>query len=675
MVDKSQAKALKDFVMEAEEILEGLAEDLEGAQEQFETSGKVRPDRLNKIFRQMHSLKGLASMFNLQRITTLSHDLESLLDKVRLGKVKPAPALFSLLSDSRITLRALVSEAGKDGVEKAEIDSLLKRIAGDGVPASKEDSGSGGLLLDEATLKSLTEYEEHRLRENIEEENRILAIQVGFDFADFDTKLRALSERLGDQGEVISTLPVVDPSLPAGIHFRLLFGTRLSIEQTLALVAETGATVTDLMPKSQKTEAEPEEVGDEGPSQEAAESEAEDLRGLSNTVKVDIEKLDVVMGIVGELNLVKTSLERLAGRVEATEGQKELASDLFKQVRSMDKKLEDLQRAIIDIRLVPIGQIFNKLNRTARRLARQAGKEISIQLYGGETELDKMMMDAIVSPLIHIIRNSIDHGLEPPEDRLAAGKSAEGLLSISAYQKGNSIIIEVSDDGRGLQFERIRQAAVKRGLADPKHPPSDEECMELIFAPGFSSAETVTEVSGRGVGLDAVQASIQDMKGSIALWSEPGRGTAFQITLPITLAIIQSLIVGCCDQSFAIPISSVLETFRTSEPDIQLVDQREVFDLRGVTLPLLRLEERFGLKRTAPRDNERLFVVVARRGEKVAGIVVDELLGEQETVVHPIGEKLGRVPGVAGATEVGENQVILVIDTASLFTQLEAAKV
>ena len=674
MVDKSQAKALKDFVMEAEEILEGLAEDLEGAQEQFETSGKVRPDRLNKIFRQMHSLKGLASMFNLQRITTLSHDLESLLDKVRLGKVKPAPALFSLLSDSRITLRALVSEAGKDGVEKAEIDSLLKRIAGDGVPASKEDSGSGGLLLDEATLKSLTEYEEHRLRENIEEENRILAIQVGFDFADFDTKLRALSERLGDQGEVISTLPVVDPSLPAGIHFRLLFGTRLSIEQTLALVAETGATVTDLMPKSQKTEAEPEEVGDEGPSQEAAESEAEDLRGLSNTVKVDIEKLDVVMGIVGELNLVKTSLERLAGRVEATEGQKELASDLFKQVRSMDKKLEDLQRAIIDIRLVPIGQIFNKLNRTARRLARQAGKEISIQLYGGETELDKMMMDAIVSPLIHIIRNSIDHGLEPPEDRLAAGKSAEGLLSISAYQKGNSIIIEVSDDGRGLQFERIRQAAVKRGLADPKHPPSDEECMELIFAPGFSSAETVTEVSGRGVGLDAVQASIQDMKGSIALWSEPGRGTAFQITLPITLAIIQSLIVGCCDQSFAIPISSVLETFRTSEPDIQLVDQREVFDLRGVTLPLLRLEERFGLKRSAPKDSDRIFVVVARRGEKVAGIVVDELLGEQETVVHPIGEKLGRVPGVAGATEVGENQVILVIDTASLFTVLEAAK-
>ncbi len=198
--------------------------------------------------------------------------------------------------------------------------------------------------------------------------------------------------------------------------------------------------------------------------------------------------------------------------------------------------------------------------------------------------------------------------------------------------------------------------------------------MELIFQPGFSSAETVTEVSGRGVGLDAVRAAIQEMKGSIGLWSEPGKGTTFQITLPITLAIIQSLIVACAGQSFAIPISSVLETFRTEEDEIQLVDQREVFNLRGVTLPLLRLEDRFRLKRPAARASDRVFVVVARRGEKAAGIVVDELLGEQETVVHPIGQRLGRVPGVAGATEVGENQVILVIDTASLFTVLETAK-
>lgn len=675
MVDKNRAKQLKDFVAEAEEILESLAEDLEKAQEQFEATSKVKPDRLNKIFREMHSLKGLASMFNLDRITTLSHDLESILDKVRLGKAKLDAGRFSVLNDSRIALRALVSEAG-EGEEITPIDHLIRRLSGDGTTEVKPLRGIDALLLDEPTRKSLTEYEEHRLRENVEEENHIFAIQVGFDFSDFDQRLRQLTEQISDCGEVISTLPVVDPGLTGGIHFRLVFGTRKTLDEVSALVADAGGAVSDLMPAAASPQSLPEEASEEPDllPGEGVEQEAEDARGLSNTVKVDIEKLDIVMGIVGELNLVKAVLERIAGRMEAAEGQKELSVDLFKQVRSMDRKLNDLQRAIIDIRLVPIGQIFNKLNRTARRLARQAGKVVRVELYGGETELDKMMMDQLVTPLIHLIRNSIDHGLEPPPERRAKGKGEEGTLAISAYQKGNSILIEVTDDGRGLQLERIREAAVRRGLADAKQALSPEECLEMIFLPGFSSAETVTEVSGRGVGLDAVKASLDALKGSIAVWSEPDRGTTFQVTLPITLAIIQSLIVGCCDQIYAIPISSVVETFRAMEEEVQRVDQREVFNLRGVTLPLLRLEERFKLKRSAPRERGRIFVVVARRGEKVAGIVVDDLLGEQETVVHPLGERFGKVAGVAGATEVGENQVILVIDTVSLFGTFEAVK-
>ena len=675
MVDKNRAKQLKDFVAEAEEILEGLAEDLEKGQEQFEASGKVKPDRLNKIFREMHSLKGLASMFNLERIATLSHDLESLLDKVRLGKAKLDAGRFSLLNDSRVALRALVGEAG-EGEEKTDITQLMRRLSGEEAPEAKPLQGLDALLLDETTRRSLTEYEEHRLRENMEEENHIFSVQVGFDFSDFDSRLRDLTEQLSEFGEVISTLPVVDPALTGGIHFRLLLGTRKTREEILALVADSGGSVNDLLPAAaspalpiQATGEEPEPLAGDG-----VEQETEDARGLSNTVKVDIEKLDTVMGIVGELNLVKAALERIAGRLEAAEGQKDLSVDLFKQVRSMDRKLNDLQRAIIDIRLVPIGQIFNKLNRTARRLARQAGKVVRVELYGGETELDKMMMDQLVTPLIHLIRNSIDHGLEPPAERIATGKGEEGTLAISAYQKGNSILIEVNDDGRGLQLDKIREAAIRRGLADAKQTLTSEECLEMIFLPGFSSTEVVTEVSGRGVGLDAVRASLDALKGSIAVWSEPSRGTTFQVTLPITLAIIQSLIVGCCDQVYAIPISSVVETFRLMEEEIQRVDQREVFNLRGVTLPLLRLEERFKLKRARPRDQGRLFVVVARRGEKVAGIVVDELLGEQETVVHPLGERFGKVPGVAGATEVGENQVILVMDTVSLFGAIEGVK-
>jgi len=678
-MDKSQAKALKDFVAEAEEILEALSEDLEAAQEQFESAGKVRPDRVNKIFREMHSLKGLASMLNLERITTLSHDLESLLDRVRMGKIKFSPAIFGLLDDSRKALRTLISDAGQ-GREGQEIGALLSRIAGGGeaaAPVAAVPPEGAGLLLDEATLKSLTEYEEHRLKENVEEGSHLFAIQVGFSFADFDVRLRALTESLSAIGEVISTLPVVDPTLTDGLHFRLLFGTTMDQARVEAEVSGVGGHVTDILPRSaaavRPAESDRAPAPPEEPRTSTEAEEADDVRGLSNSVKVAITKLDAVMGVVGELNLVRTSLERATGRLAAEHGG-ELAAEFARHLRSMNKKLDELQRAIIDIRMVPIGQIFTRLNRTARRLARQAGKEVSIQLFGGETELDKMMIDELVTPLVHLIRNSIDHGLEPVEERIRAGKKAEGTLAVSAYQKGNSIVIEVTDDGRGLPLQKIRDAAVRKGLVSPEAALTPEECMELIFLPGFSSADRVTEVSGRGVGLDAVKSAVEALKGSISLWSEPGKGTTFQITLPITLAIIQSLIVSCCGQSYAIPISSVVETFRLSEEEIDWVDQREVFRLRGATLPLLRLERRFALDRGSERPT-RHFVVVARRGERNAGIVVDELLGEQETTIHPIGAHLGRVPGIAGATEVGENQVILVIDTASLLAAGEAGRV
>ena len=678
-MDKSQAKALKDFVAEAEEILEALSEDLETSQEQLESSGKVRPDRVNKIFREMHSLKGLASMLGLEKITAVAHDLESLLDRVRMGKVKFSPGLFALLHDSRKALRQLVADAG-EGRPGADTAALLTRIAAgvDARDAAAPRSAEPVLLLDENTLKSLTEYEEHRLRDNIEEGNRLFAIQVGFSFTDFDTRLRALTEKLGGSGEVISTLPVVDPSLTDGLHFRLLYGTSLGLAEVESEVAGTGAAVTDILPRLPGAAPDSEPLAAGEPAEEArgaAEAEeADDVRGLSNSVKVAISKLDAVMGIVGELNLVQTSFERSVQRLSAEEAQAELASEFGRHLRGMQKKLDELQRAIIDIRMVPIGQIFTRLNRTARRLARQANKQVSIQLYGGDTELDKMMIDELVTPLVHIIRNGIDHGLETPEERRAAGKTEEGLLGVSAYQKGNSIVIEVTDYGRGLQQEKIRAAAVRKGLVAEDAVLSAEECMELIFLPGFSSAETVTEVSGRGVGLDAVKTAVEGMKGTISVWSEPGRGTTFQLTLPITLAIIQSLIVSCCGQRYAIPISSVVETFRLREDEIDWVDRREVSNLRGATLPLLRLERRFGLEREG-KAPERHFVVVSRRGERSAGILVDELVGEQETVIHPIGRNLGRVPGVAGATEIGENQVILVIDTASLLATSEAVRV
>jgi two-component system, chemotaxis family, sensor kinase CheA len=686
-MDKTQAKAAKEFAAEAEELLEALAEDLDAGRGQFESSGKVRPDRLNKIFREMHSLKGLASMLALERITQLSHDLESLLDKIRMGKVKMAAGHFTLLSDCLRTLRILVKEAGQ-GEERTEIGGLLERIARSESSPDHEEAGNlfSRVNIDQATLASFTEYEEHRLKENLEEGNHIYAVQVGFDYADFDTRLRALSEKLTELGEIISTLPVVDPALTDGIHFRLLVGLPGSSSDVEAAVQEVNGTLLDLTlggapapaappVEVAATEAPAAPAEEPPPPAEAEEAQAlEEIQGISNTVKVDIEKLDAVMGIVGELNLVRTSLWKVTNDLQGVEEAEESAIAISKQVRIMEKKLGDLQRAIVDIRMVPIGQIFARINRTAKKLARGAGKDVNVHLYGGETELDKIMIDQLVTPLVHLIRNSIDHGLETPTDRVKHGKNAEGNLAISAYQKGNSIVIEVTDDGRGIQYEKIRQAAVRKGLVSEQATLTPEECMELIFQPGFSSADQVTEVSGRGVGLDAVKSSIEAMKGSIGLWSEPGQGTPFQTPPPLPLAIIQSLLVSCAGHQYAIPISSVLETLRIMEKQIQLVDRREVFDLRGVTLPLLRLDERFGLSQRERNPADRIFVVVARRGDKAAGIIVGDLLGEQETVVHPIGQRFSKIPGIAGATEVGENQVILVIDTASLFSTMETVR-
>jgi two-component system, chemotaxis family, sensor kinase CheA len=688
-MDKPQVKAIKDFIGEAEEILESLSEDVESAQQQFEAHSKIRPDVVNKIFREMHSLKGLASMLALEKITVVSHDMESLLDKVRMGKIKFNPQIFEVISESRRMLRQLVVEVGQGG-EKSSTEEILQKISvASGAQPKPKDTSKPKLKLEEETLKSFTEYEEHRLKENLEEGSNIFAVQVGYDFTDFDTRLRALTEALNEKGEVISTLPVMDPTLPDGIHFRLIFGTTLDEAQVSAISGVSEGKVSNILegaetkaadapaareekkaePKAEPDTQEPKEDG------AAVSDEADDIRGISNTVKVDILKLDEVMGLVGELGLVRASFRKIADSLLGMEEMEDTRRELLRHLRSMEKKLEELQRSIIEIRMVPIGQIFTRLNRTGRRLARQSGKEVSIQMFGGETELDKRIMDELVTPLVHIIRNAIDHGLEPTPDRLKAGKSTEGSLAISAYHRGNSIIVEVTDDGKGLDYEKIRKVAVERGVVGESIFLSPEECLDLIFQPGFSSADKVTEVSGRGVGLDAVKTSVESLKGSISVWTEKGKGCTFQIILPITLAIIQSLIVKCCDQFFAMPISSIVESFRINVDDLEFVDQKEVYNLRGLTLPIMRLESRFGLQREGGENPDSLFVVVAKRGDKVAGIIVDELQGEQETVIHPIGQKLGHIPGIAGATEIGENQVILVIDTAGLLAPTETVRV
>ena len=657
---KEDDRAREEFTSEAEKLLDTLSRDLV----EFEAQGKnVRPEVVNKIFREVHSLKGLAGMLGFVEIAELSHNLEDMLDKLRMGKIPIQKDLIDLLYDSVDGLNRLVISINDPSLAGlVDITNLSTRIhrTVTNQPAQKVEDPFAELTLDEQTKKSLTEYEEHRLTENVRAGKYILSIEQTFDFSDFDEKLRALTSALNEAGEVISTLPALDTSGGAGIAFRLLYGSTLNEPAVAALAPE--AKVGSL----RKTTSPPSTAMETAAVPEIAVEEDLSLRSMSQTVRVDISKLDHVMNIVGELIIEKTQLESLTRQLVAQQARM-AAHELGKIARNLDRKLSDLQKSVIETRMVPVGQIYSKLSRTVRKVARELHKEIDLVLRGEDTELDKMMVEELTDPLMHIIRNAIDHGIEPAAERVAAGKNPEGKVILNAYQQGNSVVLDVKDDGRGIDPERIRKIAVSRGIVGDKDAFDAQRALEVIFAPGFSTAAQVSEISGRGVGLDVVKKNIQDLKGTIDVISIPGQGTTFRISLPITLAIIQALIVRAGGEQFAIPLTSVEESLRIYSRDIRTVERREVFTLRDYTLPLLRLADAFGLSDDHDHGPDtKWFVVVTRAGEKTVGLLVDALVRQQEVVIKSIGERLKTIPGIAGATDIGESDIVLVIDVGTL---------
>jgi two-component system chemotaxis sensor kinase CheA len=660
---KDDERARREFTGEAEELLDTLSRSLAELEAQGQS---VRPELVNRIFREVHSLKGLAGMLGFTEISELSHNLEDMLDRLRMGKIAINRDLIDLLYDSIDSLNRLIlaiSDPSLEGlVDVQQLTSRIHQMATSQPQQAAADPFSE-LTLDDQTKRSLTEYEEHRLLENVKSGNQVLSIEVTFDFSDFDDKLRALTAKLTESGEVISTLPAIDATGGAGISFRLLYGSRQDVAAVTALAPE--ARVSSLRkvsppPVDRPSSFEGRTAIDEG----RGDTEDMSLRSASATVRVDIGKLDHVMNIVGELIIEKTQLEAV---IRGLTGQRALTQELTKIARNLDRKLNEMQRSVIDIRMVPVGQIYMKLNRTVRKVTRELNKEIELVLRGEDTELDKMMVEELTDPLMHIIRNAIDHGIEPAAERTAAGKPAVGRVTLNAYQQGNSVVLDVRDDGRGIDPEKIRKVAVKRGLIADDEPVDQARANELLFMPGFSTAAAVSEISGRGVGLDVVRKNILDLKGTIEILSAAGEGTTFRIMLPITLAIIQALIVRAAGEEFAIPLTSVEESLRIYAKDIRTVERREVFTLRETTVPLLRLADAFHLDDQRPETADRKwFVVVTRAGDKSAGLLVDALVKQHEVVIKSIGARLKSVPGIAGATEIGEGEIVLVIDVGTL---------
>ncbi len=668
-----------EFLSEAQEIVETLSRNLLDLDASVR-AGSIDPGLVNEAFRAVHTLKGLAGLFGAARLGHLSHRLEDLLDDLRLGRMVLGPeVLDALFASVDVYGRLLALEReGKDDPSPAadELLARLERLGADApnraVPVSEYD-------LDPGLLAVLTEYEEHRLRSNLEQKMRLYRLRVEFDLTTIDKALEEMKTRAKRHGEIITYLPAGEATSADAIELDLLMASRDDLATLIGTLGADNVVIEEIPRRRPSIVAQPQRPthgalalqSDESVSPavagDAALEQGPSLRSLTQTVRVDIRKLDALMNVVGELAIVRGALARLADRLRV-EGQRQLTTELQRLHRSFERRLAEMQAGILEVRMVPLGQVFDRLARVVRQIGREMNKEIRLVITGSETEIDKLIVEELSDPLMHMIRNAIDHGIEEAPRRAEVGKPPAGTIALNAYQKGNHVMIEVEDDGGGIDEQAVLDKAVKLGKLAPEDVSelSREELLGLVFLPGVSTRDVADDVSGRGVGMDIVKTNIARLGGIIDVQSETGIGTKMTITLPITLAIVSALMVHVADQVYAIPLSTVSEALSLEPRMSRMLDGREVITLRGQTLALCRLDRVLLLDRQKKPVPRKSFVVVVTLGNRRLGLVVDHLVGQQDIVIKPLGPSLARVRGFAGATELGDQRVGLVLDAAAI---------
>lgn len=681
---------LNEFLAEAEEIIGELTANLVKLGEGV-NAGHIEPDILNSIFRSAHTLKGISGMVGFTEMATLTHNMENMFDSLRMGRLAVNHEIMDALFEALDLLNEMVAAKGKGeefGMDRvnAFIERLEQLTSVSVSIASRseyEDIGKG-------ILNVLTEYEEHRLQENIKAGNAIFLIGAEFTLTVFDEGLVELTGYLKSIGEVIATLPSAGKSKDT-LHFDILLGTHLdaaSVEDMFKGRNLAVRLVKGHQPISPSVRGGVDRAAQEQPSELKAEETS--LRSVSNTVRVDIKKLDTIMNTVGELSQLKASISQIVNKLklELTPDLsmglvQRTAIELSKIDTNLEKRLKELRESMIGIRMVPINQLFDKFTRMVMKLSKETGKEVELAVSGGDTELDKLIMEELTDPLMHIIRNAVDHGIELPAERENAGKPRAGTINLKAYPKGNHVVIEITDDGKGMSIEAIRKKGVERGLIDEasSHTLSRNEILEFIFIPGVSTKDKVSEVSGRGVGMDVVKKNITRMSGTVNIDTEEGKGSRIMLTLPITLAIIRVLIIAAGSKRYAMPLSGVKEILDIRPSDIKTIEKKEVFILRGRTIPVIRLEQffksiaagqaslPFSAAPAAEEDRgkaEKNGIIVGL-ADFMMCILVDSIISEQDVVIKSLG-KLIKVAGIAGATDLGDMGTLLVVDIAGIIT-------
>ncbi len=654
---------MEDFLIEAFEMNEQLDQDLVELEHNPEDL-----DLLNRIFRVAHTIKGSSSFLNLNILTHLTHNMEDVLNRARKGEIKITPDIMDVVLrsiDLMKTLLVTIRDTGSDtnNGKENEIEEAVKQlqaITSQNLEGAKEGTKEAPKKesQEEAKKENIKENQENKAKaptaENSASDNP-LADEPDLDYTNMSAEeVEAEIERLLNKRQ------------EADKERRAQKKQEAKPKQEVAPKTETPKTETPKAPKTEtKTKAKADTEENKAPS-----------IGVEQTVRVDVRRLDHLMNLIGELVLGKNRLIRIYGDVEERYDGEKFLEELNQVVSSISAVTTDLQLAVMKTRMQPVGKVFNKFPRMVRDLSRELGKSIELIIEGEETELDKSIVEEIGDPLIHIIRNSCDHGIEPLEERRRLNKPETGKVQLSAYNEGNHIVIKISDDGKGLDPVMLKEKAIEKGVISERDAEgmSDREAFNLIFKPGFSTAKVVSNVSGRGVGMDVVKTNIEKLNGIIEIDSEVGVGTTQKLKIPLTLAIIQALLVGVQEEYYAIPLSSVLETVRISQDEIYTVDGKSVLRLRDEVLSLVRLSDIFKVDAIL-ESNSDVYVVIIGLADQKIGVIVDYLIGQEEVVIKSLGYYLKNTRGIAGATVRGDGKITLIVDVGAMMDMAKSIKV
>ena len=685
---------LEIFLDESNEHLQTLSDQLIILEKEPDNS-----DTINEIFRAAHSLKGMAGTMGYKRMQNLTHDMENVFSEVRNGNMEVNSNLVDVLFQCLDALETYVDnirETQDEGTDDNEpiIKALNAFIASEGkgnaAPAAKKEEAPAATAsaapADDKDMP-LADFEKNAVNEALKKNLHVYKIKVSVDENCILKAARAflVFKNLEGHGDIIKSEPSVQDieDEKFDFDFSIIVVTEEKYDNIIALIKNVseikdaaGQEITQPFPEEQTEEAKEEKKETSAVSQTAKPAAAKPAAkkptstgktsgSVSHTVRVDIEKLDVLMNLVSELIIAKNGLVS-ASHVEGDEAAA-LNQSFTEQIEYLERVTTNLHESVMKVRMMPIESVFSRFPRMIRDLNKKLGKKMELYMSGEDTELDRTVIDEIGDPIMHLLRNSADHGLESAEIRKERGKSEVGSIFLDAFQEGNNVVIEVRDDGNGIDTEKVKAKAVEKGTITQEQADvmTDKEAIDLLFRPSFSTAEKVTDVSGRGVGLDVVKSKIEALGGDVEVKTKYGEGSTFSIRLPLTLAIIQALMVKLGDEKYAISLGSIETIEDIPVRDIKYVHAKEVIHLRGNVIPLIRLRDLLDVP-GEPEESENITVVVVRKGDKQAGLVVDSLIGQMEIVIKSLGKYIRINKMISGATILGDGSVALIIDANTL---------